>query len=1075
MNRKLSPVVCSLIILVHMSGIATAFPPGPGAGSAITYQGQLKFGGVELNANCDFAFRLYDAPEGGALVAEVGSEAAPVAIDVQKGVFTATLDFGDGAFDGGERWLEVLVRDSALGGAFSTLTPRQQLTAAPYALHALHGGDVTSLDEAYNKGGPGAGRTVNTNAGPLSLEGPGGLYVQGRVGIGVADPTMALEVSGGIRLRDGYIAFPDGTIQTTAAIYAAPGTEQPRGSAFWESDGIGNQTSLFPDPIDTFVGIGTANPAFPLHVIGDILADGSVRAHAFAGASPFVAEAPAGVSRLFISEISGNTAIGHTSMPMQIEPVTLLHLADDLEDPYITLEINPNDNPIGAGEAGILLRTGAAGGSLLGDISVDENMADTPLLVNAFSLNNVALVPNGGRVGIGTTTPSVRLHLRGTETFPILFESSSTDSMVTTFRNSSSAAAWEYSVSGSVGAFGGFVPAGSLYIYKAGLPDTIPLIGGADGRIGIGFRFDQGQDTPMATLHVGGVPGVDGIMFPDGTLQTTAFAGGAIDHGSLMGLLDDDHPQYVHIDGRPGGQVVDGGTVLGDTLTLRGSIVGAGPVLINPAGDANVSIGTTPTVARLQVGSIGFLAQVLASTSTSGTWLALDNSVGGGTNFQLISTGTNNGEEERKLLFGTGPAPSTVTSTIMTLDADNNHVGIGTAFPELRLHVISNSDVTAAGGGFMQLGSSAGENIGIDNNEIQARIPGGANDLAINREGGNVRLGAVSFDVNLGIGPVVPIRSIDVNDIQAVMRLDTVAHGNGSVVELRNVTAGVPAFLGAINFLNNGGVTIGQIGYLGTNDLTFRVNGLERVRIDPDGDLGIGTTTPGEKLDVIGNGRFSVSVLADTLNSDSDPADMAQDLSLQTEGTTHIFIEADTGNVGIGSPPPVVPEEALHVAGCVKADCYKLAGEKAVEVSPLSAVAASANLTMIPSPTGTMKVRPVLTGVQNVMVPINVSTSLLGTTQGLVRVRVCYRVSSSTTFINNLRARATQDNGMFVNLIDDPTNLNSSSWTCYETANLMPAATIDGPMFLQLELSVAGTGSTHEIEIGRITAFVMDI
>ncbi len=37
-----------------------------------------------------------------------------------------------------------------------------------------------------------------------------------------------------------------------------------------------------------------------------------------------------------------------------------------------------------------------------------------------------------------------------------------------------------------------------------------------DGKVGIG------TDTPGAILHIGGISGVDGIMFPDGTLQLSA-------------------------------------------------------------------------------------------------------------------------------------------------------------------------------------------------------------------------------------------------------------------------------------------------------------------------------------------------------------------------------------------------------------------------------------------------------------------------------------------------------------------------------------------------------------------------
>ena len=49
-------------------------------------------------------------------------------------MFTATLDFGAGAFGGGARWLEIRVRPGASGGAYTTLSPRQALAPAPIAL-----------------------------------------------------------------------------------------------------------------------------------------------------------------------------------------------------------------------------------------------------------------------------------------------------------------------------------------------------------------------------------------------------------------------------------------------------------------------------------------------------------------------------------------------------------------------------------------------------------------------------------------------------------------------------------------------------------------------------------------------------------------------------------------------------------------------------------------------------------------------------------------------------------------------------------------------------------------------------
>ncbi len=105
--------------------------------TAFTYQGQLKQAGVPLNATADFEFSLWDAagsgdpPTGGN---QVRSTANVTAVNVTNGLFTAELDFGVGAFNGRARWLQIAVRSPTGSGVYTTLAPRQALTAAPYAI-----------------------------------------------------------------------------------------------------------------------------------------------------------------------------------------------------------------------------------------------------------------------------------------------------------------------------------------------------------------------------------------------------------------------------------------------------------------------------------------------------------------------------------------------------------------------------------------------------------------------------------------------------------------------------------------------------------------------------------------------------------------------------------------------------------------------------------------------------------------------------------------------------------------------------------------------------------------------------
>jgi hypothetical protein len=104
--------------------------------STFTYNGQLKNNGAVVNGSCQMAFRLYDDPSTGNLI---GSPITPT-VPVTNGLFTVGLNFGNNAFDGKGRWLDMRV---SCGGPFTQL-PRQTVTAAPYSLFSLSTGALQS-------------------------------------------------------------------------------------------------------------------------------------------------------------------------------------------------------------------------------------------------------------------------------------------------------------------------------------------------------------------------------------------------------------------------------------------------------------------------------------------------------------------------------------------------------------------------------------------------------------------------------------------------------------------------------------------------------------------------------------------------------------------------------------------------------------------------------------------------------------------------------------------------------------------------------------------------------------------
>lgn len=119
------------------------YPAGPkvAVGTGFTYQGRLKDGANPANGQYDLQFKLYDALSGGT---QVGSTFTQLNQTVTDGLFTVQLDFGANAFGGDARWLEIAVR-SAGGGSYTTLTPRQPLTAVPYAMSLATGNSGAAI------------------------------------------------------------------------------------------------------------------------------------------------------------------------------------------------------------------------------------------------------------------------------------------------------------------------------------------------------------------------------------------------------------------------------------------------------------------------------------------------------------------------------------------------------------------------------------------------------------------------------------------------------------------------------------------------------------------------------------------------------------------------------------------------------------------------------------------------------------------------------------------------------------------------------------------------------------------
>lgn len=164
----------------------------------------------------------------------------------------------------------------------------------------------------------------------------------------------------------------------------------------------------------------------------------------------------------------------------------------------------------------------------------------------------------------------------------------------------------------------------------------------------------------------------------------------------------------------------------------------------------------------------------------------------------------------------------------------------------------------------------------------------------------------------VGIGTQAPDAPLAISASQAFSRLTTTSNPWGAVLELRNNTAS-PLYIGAINFLDSQ-YYLGQIGYLGSNDLTFTVGGVERMRIAPTGYVGVGTTQPQEALDVNGMVRTSLVGTTDAsaleLFADGERVWLAQPMP---SGSVNIVAGANSNAVTSGSYAGTVSGGAMNL------------------------------------------------------------------------------------------------------------------------------------------------------------------
>jgi len=166
-------------------------------------------------------------------------------------------------------------------------------------------------------------------------------------------------------------------------------------------------------------------------------------------------------------------------------------------------------------------------------ISANGNNANDRLFVigngtsdaNRF---NALTITKSKRVGINTDAPDATLHVYGPNTGATIHQTSS-GLLTYTMRGEDDTDAKYFSIQEGLierWRFGMEANATNDFVVKRLPAQSNPselMVQGTTGHVGIG------TDNPVQLLTLAGTPGTDGIMFPDGTVQTTAAGSGGAD------------------------------------------------------------------------------------------------------------------------------------------------------------------------------------------------------------------------------------------------------------------------------------------------------------------------------------------------------------------------------------------------------------------------------------------------------------------------------------------------------------------------------------------------------------------
>jgi hypothetical protein len=342
------------------------------------------------------------------------------------------------------------------------------------------------------------------------------------------------------------------------------------------------------------------------------------------------------------------------------------------------------------------------------------------------------------------------------------------------------------------------------------------------------------------------------------------YSTGAVSVLGLGGYSDAaDGAFQIRYDRANGSITFNGG--LRDTLTERMRITSAG----------NVGIGTSSPRTRLDVGVQGHGAVYAGGTGDFSLRLGHNNtdaeitSINAGTEYTDLKIQASN------LIFQTGATGITERMRITSA----GDVGIGTTSP---IGATQAGSITASGvisaKGFLAAHQTAAGIIEYNSNITAIRAYGataGTGVIAFNTGGGGNSPDAERMRIdsagNVGIGVSSPATKLNIQTTGAdtEVRATTITSGN--------VRFGMDVSGAVYNWIQSDRSSLA---------MQFAVGNAERMRIDSSGNVGIGTSSPSERLSVSGNVTITGS-----LSKGSGSFKIDHPIKPETHHLVHSFIE----------------------------------------------------------------------------------------------------------------------------------------------------------------------------------------